>query len=50
LKSRRIRTSNEGVVLNDEENEIAVHIEKNLKGKYIPLRFAKEGLTELLYP
>jgi ATP-dependent helicase/nuclease subunit B len=35
-----------GVVLNDEENEIAVHMEKNLKGKYIPVKnSAKEGLS-----
>ncbi len=35
-----------GVVLNDEENEIAVHMEKDLKGKYIPVKnSAKEGLS-----
>ena len=35
-----------GVVLNDEENEIAVHMEHDLKGKYIPVKVsAKNGLT-----
>ncbi len=35
-----------GVVLNDDENEIAVHMEKELKGKYIPVKFsAKNGLS-----
>ena len=32
-----------GVVLNDEENEIAKHMEKDLRGKYIPARFVKKN-------
>ncbi|MBQ9532053.1 MAG: PD-(D/E)XK nuclease family protein [Eubacterium sp.] len=35
-----------GVVLNDEENEIAPHMEKDLKGKYIPVKYsAKDGYS-----
>ena len=33
-----------GVVLNDEENEIAPHMERDLKGKYIPVKYSdKDG-------
>ncbi len=35
-----------GVVLNDDENEIAEHMEKDLKGKYIPVKYTKKnGIT-----
>lgn len=31
-----------GVVLNDENNEIAEHMEHNLNGKYIPVKYTKK--------
>ena len=35
-----------GVVLNDEENEIAKHMERDLKGKYIPVKYSsKDGIS-----
>ncbi len=35
-----------GVVLNDEENEIAPHMERELKGKYIPVKYSeKDGYS-----
>ena len=35
-----------GVVLNDDENEIAPHMERELKGKYIPVKYsAKDGYS-----
>ena len=35
-----------GVVLNDEDNDIAKHMERDLKGKYIPVKYsAKDGLS-----
>lgn len=34
-----------GVVLNDEENEIAKHMEKELEGKYIPVKYKKDALS-----
>ena len=33
-----------GIVLNDEENEIAKHMEKSLEGKYIPVTVSKDGI------
>ena len=35
--------SMKGVVLNDAENEIAKHMEHNLEGKYIPVRYVKKN-------
>ena len=32
-----------GVVLNDAENEIAKHMEHNLEGKYIPVKYVKKS-------
>ena len=32
-----------GVVLNDEENELAPHMEHELKGKYIPVKYSENG-------
>ena len=35
-----------GIVLNDEENEIAEHMEKDLMGKFLPVKYTKKsGLT-----
>lgn len=35
-----------GVVLNDDENSIAEHMERDLKGKYIPVKYSnKNGIT-----
>ncbi|MBE6817352.1 MAG: hypothetical protein E7520_06605 [Ruminococcaceae bacterium] len=34
-----------GVVLNDEENDIAIHMEHELKGKYIPVKNTKDGIA-----
>lgn len=35
-----------GIVLNDEENEIAEHMERDLKGRFLPVKFTKKaGLT-----
>lgn len=34
-----------GVVLNDEEHEIAEHMEKDLKGVYIPAKISSKGIS-----
>lgn len=35
-----------GIVLNDDENVIAEHMERDLKGKYIPVKYTKKnGIT-----
>lgn len=35
-----------GIILNDDDNDIAVHMERDLKGTYIPAKMtAKNGLT-----
>ena len=34
-----------GVVLNDDENNIAKHMEHDLEGKYIPVKNTKDGLS-----
>lgn len=34
-----------GVVLNDDKNQIAEHMEYELEGKYIPVKYRKESVT-----
>lgn len=44
-KSENEEFKMQGIVLNDDENEIAQHMEKDLSGKYIPVKATKKGIS-----